>query len=60
MHTILTAVIDYRGHRVVGQSIIPGILTNEKVSQVVYGSMDNGKTIARDDEFHQLVLKAGM
>ena len=33
---MLTAVVDYRGHRVVAQSIIPGILTNDKVSQVVY------------------------
>ncbi len=75
LHTVLTAIIDYRGHRVVAQSIIPGILTNEKVSQVVYlfhsdfiatsftfsryGSLDNGKNISADEKFHSLMVKAG-
>jgi protein TIF31 len=59
LHTVLTAIVDYRGHRVVAQSIIPGILTNDKVSQVVYGSIDNGTTLNSDPAFHELMLKAG-
>lgn len=59
LHTVLTAIIDYRGHRVVAQSIIPGILTNDKVSQVVYGSIDNGKNVNTEQTFHELMVKAG-
>ncbi len=34
LNTILTAVVDYRGHRLVAQSIIPGILHREQATQV--------------------------
>jgi len=58
LYTLLTAVIDYRGYRVVAQSIIPGILHREQTSQVVYGSLDMGKTIKYDEKFHDLLKKA--
>lgn len=51
-------MIDYRGYRLVAQSIIPGILNREEISTVVYGSIDNGKTIQSDDGFHQLLKEA--
>lgn len=57
--TLATAVIDYRGFRLVAQSIIPGILQREQTSTVVYGSTDNGKTVNSDPEFHDLLCKAG-
>eukprot|EP01112_Ceratiomyxa_fruticulosa_P021253 TRINITY_DN7410_c0_g1_i1.p1 TRINITY_DN7410_c0_g1~~TRINITY_DN7410_c0_g1_i1.p1 ORF type:complete len:1364 (+),score=366.09 TRINITY_DN7410_c0_g1_i1:107-4198(+) len=41
LHTLATAIIDFQGHRVIAQSIIPGILSNEKASTVLYGSRDN-------------------
>ncbi|KAJ0987073.1 hypothetical protein J5N97_005429 [Dioscorea zingiberensis] len=51
------AIIDYRGYRVVAQSIIPGILQG-KSDSLLYGSMDNGKTICWNDAFHSKVLEA--
>jgi len=29
IHTLLTAIVDYRGERLIGQSIIPGIFNGE-------------------------------
>jgi len=55
LHSILTAIVDYKGHRIVGQSIIPGILQRNQAA-VVYGSVDFGKTITMDEEFHKLML----
>ncbi|GAM19040.1 hypothetical protein SAMD00019534_022150 [Acytostelium subglobosum LB1] len=55
--TICTAIIDYRGHRILAQSLVPGILSNEKASVVHYGSMDDGKTIKADPEFHERLQK---
>ncbi|KAF2069696.1 hypothetical protein CYY_008982 [Polysphondylium violaceum] len=58
LHTLATAIIDYKGQRVIAQSLVPGILSNEKTSNIYYGSMDNGKTIKADPEFHERLLKA--
>ncbi len=55
MFTLLTALIDYRGYRLCAQGIIPGILQKESTATVVYGSIDNGKKIAANPEFHQLL-----
>jgi len=59
LYTLATAIVDYRGHRLCAQSIIPGILQREQTSTVVYGSIDNGKKISGDEKFHQLVAQAG-
>lgn len=59
LHTLATAIIDYRGHRICAQSIIPGILQREQTSTVVYGSLDNGKKIAGDESFHALMCTLG-
>lgn len=46
LHTLGTAVVDYRGIRVIAQSIVPGILEkNQEQESVVYGSNDYGKTV---------------
>jgi len=58
LYTLLTAIIDYRGFRLVSQGIIPGLLHREQTSTVLYGSVDNGKTIANDPEFHVLMERA--
>jgi protein TIF31 len=59
LHTLLTTLVDFMGQRVVAQSIIPGILQSETASTLVYGSVDNGKSIASTPEFHELMKKAG-
>eukprot|EP01103_Thecamoeba_quadrilineata_P012870 TRINITY_DN3429_c0_g1_i1.p1 TRINITY_DN3429_c0_g1~~TRINITY_DN3429_c0_g1_i1.p1 ORF type:complete len:1198 (+),score=311.34 TRINITY_DN3429_c0_g1_i1:9-3602(+) len=52
--TLLTSIITYRGHRVIAQSLVPGILQRDP-SNILYGSIDKGKTIFSDPEFHKLV-----
>jgi len=59
LYTLATSIVDYRGHRLCAQSIIPGILQREQTSTVVYGSIDNGKKISSDEKFHELVSQAG-
>ena len=50
IHTLLTTVVDYLGKRIVAQSIIPGILQGEHASSHVYGSVDEGETIASQED----------
>lgn len=57
LYTIGTVLVDYRGFRVVCQSVIPGILEREHDESVTYGSNDYGKTIALD-EFYVKKLAA--
>lgn len=59
LYTLGTVVVDYRGYRVTAQSIIPGILEREQEQSVVYGSIDFGKTILSNDEYLELLSKAG-
>ncbi|KAN0050474.1 hypothetical protein ACTA71_003598 [Dictyostelium dimigraforme] len=40
IYTLGTAIVDYKGQRIIAQSLIPGILTTEKTSKIYYGSMD--------------------
>ncbi|KAJ7545279.1 hypothetical protein O6H91_09G113600 [Diphasiastrum complanatum] len=59
LYTLAMAIVDYRGHRVVAQSIIPGILQGDKTESLLYGSVDNGKKISWNEKFHLKVLEAG-
>ncbi|KAK9123042.1 hypothetical protein Sjap_012644 [Stephania japonica] len=58
LYNLAMAIIDYRGHRVVAQSIIPGILQGDKSDSLLYGSVDNGKKICWNEVFHSKVLEA--
>ena len=57
LHTLGTVIVDYRGYRVVAQSIIPGILQREQDSSAVYGSIDAGKTITTNKKFEEMLKK---
>ncbi|KAI8909063.1 clustered mitochondria-domain-containing protein [Gorgonomyces haynaldii] len=59
VYTLSTAVIDYKGHRLVAQGIVPGILkrSENQPSLVQYGSADNGKTIQTETEFKETMDK---
>jgi protein TIF31 len=60
LYNLAMAIIDYRGHRVVAQSIIPGILQGDKSDSLLYGSVDNGKKISWNEAFHaKLRLQSG-
>jgi protein TIF31 len=39
VHSLQTALVDYRGERIVCQSIIPGIFNGDRASRHIYGSM---------------------
>nr|XP_029116585.1 clustered mitochondria protein isoform X2 [Elaeis guineensis] len=58
LYNLAMAIIDYRGYRVVAQSIIPGILQGDKSDSLLYGSVDNGKKICWDESFHSKVVEA--
>ncbi|VDQ12396.1 unnamed protein product [Trichobilharzia regenti] len=57
LHTLGTAIIDYRGFRVTAQTIIPGILEKEQEQLVVYGSIDFGKTVLTDKRYEEILSK---
>uniref|UniRef100_A0A3Q1FEA3 Clustered mitochondria protein homolog n=1 Tax=Acanthochromis polyacanthus TaxID=80966 RepID=A0A3Q1FEA3_9TELE len=57
LHTLGTAVVDYRGIRVIAQTIVPGILEKNHEQSVVYGSNDNGKTVFSHPRFLELLDK---
>ncbi|PVU88341.1 hypothetical protein BB559_005618 [Furculomyces boomerangus] len=50
-----TVMVDFRGCRIVAQTIVPGILRTENENPVVYGSVDNGNNIKSDPVFHELI-----
>lgn len=50
-----TVLVDYRGYRVICQTIIPGLLQREQDSAVVYGSIDTGKNVCMEEQFAKLV-----
>ncbi|KAF3705704.1 Clustered mitochondria protein -like protein [Channa argus] len=57
LHTLGTAVVDYRGTRVIAQTIVPGILEKNQEQSVVYGSNDYGKTVFTHSRFLELLDK---
>ncbi len=58
LHNLATCLVSYKGHRVIAQSIIPGILNNNDLASLAeYGSVDENKTIYANEEFHQLMIK---
>lgn len=44
LQTLPIAVVDYRGHRLVAQSIVPGFMEASRSLDVVYGSLDYRQT----------------
>ncbi|XP_040908418.1 clustered mitochondria protein homolog isoform X2 [Toxotes jaculatrix] len=57
LHTLGTAVVDYRGIRVIAQTIVPGILEKNQEQSVVYGSNDYGETVFTHPRFLELLDK---
>lgn len=58
LHVLATSIINYRGHRVIAQSIIPGILNNNDLASLAeYGSVDEHKTIFATELFHELMKR---
>lgn len=57
LYMLGTVVVDYRGYRVTGQSIIPGILERDQEQSVVYGSVDFGKSVVSNPKYEELLKK---
>ncbi|KAI6646601.1 Clustered mitochondria protein-like protein isoform X3 [Oopsacas minuta] len=58
LHTLATALVDYRGHRVVAQSIVPGILQRDQENILEYGTLD-GKKLSKNEKFAGLMRGVG-
>ena len=57
MHHLATCLVDLKGHRMICQSIIPGILNNSDLSSLAeYGTIDDKKTIVASEQFHEKML----
>lgn len=58
LYHLATCLVNYCGHRVICQSIIPGILNNNDLSSLAeYGTVDEKKNIVANEQFHALMLK---
>ncbi|KAJ2612495.1 Intracellular distribution of mitochondria [Coemansia sp. RSA 1804] len=55
INTLGSVVVDYRGVRVVAQSVVPGIFRRQETTQIIYGSVDNGVTVGSDPDFHKVM-----
>jgi protein TIF31 len=56
LYFIATTIVQYRGRRMLAQSIIPGILNNTDMASLAeYGSVDEQKTINFSETFHELM-----
>ncbi|CAG8630479.1 5293_t:CDS:10, partial [Racocetra fulgida] len=61
LYTLGCVVIDYKGVRIVAQTIVPGIFRRQDDSSIVYGYFDNGRDdpkLCANAEFHEIVGKA--
>ncbi|GBG24231.1 Clustered mitochondria protein-like [Hondaea fermentalgiana] len=45
LHTLNTVLVDFQGHRIIAQSLVPGILQNDHAKSLLYGSIDFGAKI---------------
>lgn len=52
LYTLASVVVDYKGIRIVAQSIVPGIFRRQDENSIIYGSVDNGVQISSDPTFH--------
>ncbi|RCI02054.1 Intracellular distribution of mitochondria, partial [Rhizopus stolonifer] len=57
LYTLASAIVDYKGARIVAQSIVPGIFRRQDENTIIYGSVDNGVKISADEKFHESIGK---
>ncbi|KAI8359983.1 clustered mitochondria-domain-containing protein [Blakeslea trispora] len=57
LYTLASVVVDYKGVRIVAQSIVPGIFRRQDENSIVYGSVDNGVKVSADESFHSSIGK---
>ncbi|KAI8636869.1 clustered mitochondria-domain-containing protein [Parasitella parasitica] len=57
LYTLASVIVDYKGERIVAQSIVPGIFRRHDENSIIYGSVDNGVQISSDAGFHESLSK---
>jgi hypothetical protein len=58
LHHLATCLVNYKGRRVICQSIIPGILNNHELSSLsVYGTVEENKTLIHEEKFVEKATK---
>ncbi|KAI8987473.1 clustered mitochondria-domain-containing protein [Mycotypha africana] len=57
LYTLGSVIVDYKGARIVAQSIVPGIFRRQDENSIIYGSVDNGIQISSDETFHENIGK---
>ncbi|KAG0166155.1 Intracellular distribution of mitochondria [Apophysomyces sp. BC1034] len=55
LYTLGSVIVDYKGVRVLAQSVVPGIFRRQDENSIVYGSVDNGAQISADEKFHEAI-----
>ncbi|CAO3629987.1 unnamed protein product [Cunninghamella echinulata] len=55
LYTLGSVIVDYKGVRIVAQSIVPGIFRRQDENSIIYGSVDNGVSINKDATFHDII-----
>ena len=58
LHHLATCLVNFKGTRIICQSIIPGILNNSDLASLAeYGTVDENKKLVATEQFHELMLK---
>ncbi|XP_058850283.1 clustered mitochondria protein homolog isoform X1 [Acipenser ruthenus] len=55
LHTLSTALLDYRGYQLSAQALVPGLLEREGDNRVCYGGSDSGRDPAATRRFLELL-----
>lgn len=53
INTINTCSVEYLGRRIIVQTVIQGILHFDQNTWNCYGTIDDGKTMTWNEEFHK-------
>lgn len=56
LHLLHTVLVFYRGYRMIGQTILPGLLSSQLSNLTQYGSVDENKSINNNPQFHKLLI----
>lgn len=59
LYTSLATVVDYKGRRFLCQSSVPGIFTTSATNMIMWGSLDDGRSIYNDEKVRPVAEKLG-
>lgn len=54
-----TVIIDYAGHRIVAQAIVPGIVRRDPSQTIIHGALDLGTPVQVHETFSELLAASG-